>query len=169
MTFDPSKFDGMSVEDLRAAARGNVKEAHDSFDRCDTDGFLSQWASGLTAQLYRTQADILEAGGIAQFWGLYDGARRVKARILENQYGFSWLLHNDEREKFGRSFIPCKFGGRSRIQKTLGLVEAAEMAPACAFMDGRGTGLSGSAWVDTKRIGDTWGADAVKKIVVEVQ
>lgn len=30
---------------------GSARAATESFERCDTDGFLSQWASGLTADL----------------------------------------------------------------------------------------------------------------------
>ena len=32
---------------LREAAAADRQAAYDSFERCDTDGFMSQWASGL--------------------------------------------------------------------------------------------------------------------------
>src|SRR5690606_26317917 len=60
------------AEELREMARGRDREAADSFDRCDTDGALSQWASGINAQKYRLQADIAENGGMWEFPALFD-------------------------------------------------------------------------------------------------
>ena len=44
--------------------RQQAKEAHqrsiDPFERCDTDGFLSQWASDCSARLLLEEADLAE-------------------------------------------------------------------------------------------------------------
>lgn len=151
------KHDTRSASDHRAAARACFQRADESFDRCDTDGFLSQWASSLTANLHNRQAEILEGNGEAVFVGLYDGDRRVHARLVEGQWGTSWLLADAEITRYGRRWIPN--GSNSRIQKSLGLREEQELAPAYAEVIGRGYGLSGSAWVVATRR-DPWGADA---------
>ncbi len=145
---------------LRAEAQAARTEAQASFDRCDTDGFLSQWASGLTAQLKNAQANILEAGGTHCFWGLYFQGQRVAAKQIEGQFGVVWILRDDEAAKFGRKFIPVSYG-KSRVQKKLGLVELEETAPARADIKGRGYGLSGTAWVAVLRTGDEWGLDSI--------
>lgn len=147
--------------DNRAEQRRRDRE--ESFDRCDTDGFLSQWAHGLNRSKNERQAEIERRGGRDIFWGLYDGDRRVAARMIEGRYGWSWLLSDDEAERYGRKFIPLGVANGksgSRVQKRLGLTERQELAPARADLDGSGTGLSGTAWVVSVRTGDRWGQDA---------
>jgi hypothetical protein len=150
-----------SAEDYRTEAKQALQRRQDSWERSDTDGFLTQWASGLSAQLASKKAEIVENGNKAEFAGLYEGTRRVMARIIQTQYGSCWLLHDSEADlmaKRGSRFVPT--GDNSRIQKRLGLSQRFEMAPAWAKMDGRGTGLSGQAWVAVFRTGDKWGKDA---------
>jgi len=150
---------------LAEASAAAYKRKEESWERSDTDGFLSQWASGLTGQLEKTREGIARAGGVADFKGLYDGDRRLRAKqvtFADRHAGYGtktmWLLDEPETEKYGRKWIPI--GDRSRVQKSLSLVERWELAPAWAKMDGRGTGLSGSAWVATYRRGDEWGQDS---------
>lgn len=150
-----------TIDRLRQQAAAHEAKRQESFERCDTDGFLSQWASGLNAQLRNRQADILESGGKTRFVGLWEGARRVKAREIETQFGDAWLLHEDEARLIkarGKKFLPT--GHQSRVLKKLGLHEAYEMAPAAAKLDGRGHGLSGSAWVACFRTACKWGGEA---------
>lgn len=148
--------------DLRNSAKAYDDRRNESFGRCDTDGFLTQWASGLHSQVDRMRAKILEAGGVAEFIGLFDkDNRRVKARLIETKFGYSWLLHEDEVDlitRRGKKFLPEGFN--SRILKNLGLREAWEMAPADAKVEGRGYGLSGDAWAAQYRTGCKWGTDA---------
>jgi len=148
------------AEALEAEAREATQRAYDSFERSDTDGCLTQWAAGITADLRRVQARILRDGEKASFCGLYEGDRRVAARLITTQFGTSWLLRDDEALRFGRKFIPE--GDNSRVQKTLGLHEAMETAPAAAKTASNGTGLSGNVWIETYRTGCKWGSDAVK-------
>ena len=71
------------ADELRSEAAKREQSAADSFDRCDTDGFLSQWASGLTARELRLQAEIEEADGLAEFRGLFDkDGNRIKAKLV---------------------------------------------------------------------------------------
>ena len=130
-------------EKLRTEAAEAAHSAAESFERCDTDGCLSQWADRITATLKNTQADLLDAGGVAEFPGLFEGERRVEAKLIEGKFGPVWLvLGQQDEDRFGR-FVP--YGRRSRKQKTLGLHEAKETASAAAKIAGEGRGLAGAA------------------------
>ena len=144
------------AEKLRQEAAELEHKKQESWERSDTDGFLSQWALGLIAQLKRRQAEIEEQGGTWLFRCLMEGDRRVDAKAILGKYGTVWLLSDDEANCFGRRFVPFEgdllSGDRgSRIQRKLGLHEDYENAPAKAYIDGSGTGLSGNAWVSIKR------------------
>lgn len=152
-----------TAQDFKNEAKNARQRAYDSFESCDTDGFLTQWAAGKTADLAETKAKILEDGG-AEFTGLYEGDRRVKAKLLNGQYGYYWLLHEDEEAliaKRGKPFLPA--GRNSRVHKGLGVAERVEVAPAWCKLDGHGTGLSGTCFVAVFRTGDAWGQDAKVK------
>ena len=142
----------LSGEELRNMAAANRKAAQESFDRCDTDGFLSQWASGITAMLYDKQAAIADAGGKWEFWGLFrasDGKRvRAKQVSVYNKFKYGnetkWMVL-DANDK-AVAWFPCNWGsGKGRKLKAAGLYEAMEEAPAKAKIMGSGTGLSGAA------------------------
>ena len=153
----------LTSAELRESAAVREQRAADSFERCDTDGFVSQWASGITARLDRTKADLIDAGKMGEFTGLFEGDRRVKAKIIETKFGSSWLLSDDETDliaRRGKKFLPV--GKRSRILKELALTERLELAPAWACLDGSGTGLASamSVHVAIFRTGCKWGSDA---------
>jgi hypothetical protein len=141
----------MNNRQRAAECEARVEE---SYQRSDTDGFLSQWANGLEAQRLHAQADIDERSGVSDFPALFgaDG-ERIDARLIHGQYGMVWILDNEVAERFGRRFIPYDgsheegISGRSRVQSNLGLVQQYEEAPAKAIITGSGTGLSGNAWV----------------------
>lgn len=178
------------AQELRQEAQAARDRAEESFRRSDTDGFVSQWASGLTAQLKERQAEIAENGG-SIFVGLYEGQRRVNAKIIHGKYGRVWMLSDSEAERFGRRFVPL--GQRiedtdddhvfirrelvegsgitaqlltkprlGKVQKELGLCQRHELAPAAAKIAGSGTGLSGNAWVEVFRI-DEYGTKWTKE------
>jgi hypothetical protein len=150
-------------DELREQAAELDAKAEESFQRCDTDGFLSQWASGLAAQKKRAQAEIEDNGGLWSFpclWDLKDNCR-VDADLIDGKYGKVWILSNDYTERWGRRFIPFDSShidpddqpeywtpSRSRVQKNLRLVQRWEDRPAVAVIRGSGTGLSGQAWVE---------------------
>jgi hypothetical protein len=96
---------------LRAQAADHDRAAHESFERCDTDGFMSQWAHGLSAEQKRLQADIEEDGGRATFLALFDtDGELVPAKWIETRYGLSWALleSDDPRSRFIGWFNPSK-------------------------------------------------------------
>lgn len=140
-----------TVTELLTQAQQHEQAAQDSFDRCDTDGFLSQYASNLNALLCRARADIARRNGFYSFPCLMKGERRVDARLIDGQFGRVWLLSEAEAGVFRRQFIPFAGSGSSRVQKRLGLHEGEEDAPAAARIVGEGAGLSGRAWVEIYR------------------
>lgn len=88
----------------RQEARGNDRDAQESYERCDTDGFLSQWAHGQMAHRYYRAADILEAGGCAEFIALFDlEGNLVPAKYMQTKFGYAWaLLEVNEDESIQR-------------------------------------------------------------------
>lgn len=142
-------------KDLAAKLRKEVQDCYrakeESFQRSDTDGFLSQWASGMSARVADRKAEILDNGGYAPTPGLFEGDRIVKAKIIDSKFGQCWLLAEEEQAKFGTVFVPVAYGKVSRKQKKFGLHEKTIYQPAWVKVDGKGTGLSGcaSAYVAT--------------------
>ncbi len=133
--------------------------AIESFERSDTDGFLSQWASGLSGGLERTRAGIKENGGVFRFAALFEGNRRVKAKQVDTKFGPAWVLHEDEAdliERRGKIFLP--FGSKSRVHKNLGLRQGFELAPAWACLGSEGPLVFEMIF----RTGCKWGSDATE-------
>lgn len=149
----------LTANEYHQLSRGQIQEREDSFDRCDTDGFLSQWASGVHSNLYLRLAELAEAGWVSEFPGLFDikTGERVPAKIIYVKDRFSyngalkalWAIVDPKTEKFTGVFLPE--GENSRKQKKLGFFQKKEIAPAYAKIDGVGYGLSGSVWVSVYR------------------
>ncbi len=96
--------------EYRKMARGEEREREASWQRSDTDGFLSQWASGLTAQIYEACAEIADNQGKWKFKVLCDltGAK-VKARPIQGKYGMVWAIMGKYDETIGfASYHPKK-------------------------------------------------------------
>ena len=146
---------------LRAEASQHEQDAHDSFERCDTDGFVSQWASGITGRQKRAQADIIDAGGVSDFPALFDlDGQRVPAKLIDGRYGMCWALVEAGSDRFTGEFVSA-FPKRESTMAKKGYVEGREIAPAKAVIAANGTGLSGaaSAYVRVVRIDDGTGQD----------
>lgn len=80
-------------EEWRDMARGCYRSAAESWERSDTDGFLSQWASGKMAQHYNFMADVAEKGGKWDFIALTDlDGNVLDARIVDGKYGPVWCI-----------------------------------------------------------------------------
>lgn len=149
----PSAEQLAQIEKLREDARRSRDRAEESFQRCDTDGFLSQWANQIGAQKNDAQIRILENGGYARFRVLCDAEGNVVSTTLRT----FWIDDNATwkgtrrawdrgRDCEGRRWIPE--GSKSRIQKQLGLHQEDRWFPASAeITTGRrkSTGLGGCA------------------------
>lgn len=129
------------VYQKRAAEAYASKE--ESFNRCDTDGYLSQWASGVTGDLNRILASLAEVGWVSEFPGLFSiqTGERVPAKIIyvKDRYNWNrpkavWALIDPQTDKFTGTFLPV--GENSRKQKKAGYIQKMELAPAHAKLEG---------------------------------
>ncbi len=158
-----------TAEELRNQATLKDAQVQESFDRCDTDGFLSQWATGLEADLLRRQAEIVENGGKASFPALFDlSGRRVRAKLIKTHPPFApwttqetWALC-DSSGKFIK-FIAA-FPVKASTMERKGYREGTELAKAAAKIVGSGYGLSGNAWVATVRLDKGYPEDSINPI-----
>ena len=132
-----------TAQELRQSAARHDQEANESFERSDTDGFMSQWASGVVAQEERLQADIVENGGKWEFQALFDlDGNLVAAKKIETQYGWSWGIFADDsgRGRFTGWFNESKARKEeTRIANDAkkGYYVGSVLAPAKAVLRGR--------------------------------
>jgi hypothetical protein len=85
------------AKEYEVSAEQSLSRAKESFERCDTDGFLSQWASERNSYLDQAKKELCLKQGVHSFVGLYQGTRRVKAKKILGTYGYTWLLHKEEQ------------------------------------------------------------------------
>lgn len=81
--------------ELKKAEQAAAASA-ESFERSDTDGFVSQRSNDLNSMLHRRRAEIAEQGGVTEFPALFDlKGNLVPAKLVNTQYGQSWALLSD--------------------------------------------------------------------------
>lgn len=69
------------------------QDAHDSFERCDTDGFMSQWASNIMGDKARLQEEVNNNGGMWDFEILCDlDGNPVPAKIIKTRFGHAYAI-----------------------------------------------------------------------------
>ena len=150
--------DPKTPAELRAEADACDLRAEESFERCDTDGFLSQWADGLEANRLRLAATLAEDGGLAEFPALFtlDGAYVPARRCESKNYGWGdyWMVLDANGKPTG-TFLPYFPARRTTLAKR-GYVEGYVREPAKAVFQGRGHGLSGTAWVAIVPVNQPW-------------
>lgn len=140
-----------TAQELRDQAAKCSAESLASFERCDTDGFLSQWANDITARELRAQAEIVENGGRSEFPALFDlDGNLVAAKLVETRYGYAWALleSDDPRSRFVGWFNASKArkdAARIANNAKKGYSTGCVLAPAKAAIGSRGTGLAGAA------------------------
>lgn len=134
---------------LTADMRRTAQEKADSFERCDTDGFLSQWASGVTSHADELAAQLARDHGLALFPVLLnlDGTIASVHRG-HGQWGTWWRLTDDAAERFGKRFVNepnCKTNARdiASLEKR-GFRIGTMRARGRVKMGGGGTGLAGA-------------------------
>lgn len=134
---------------LRESAARREREAQESFERCDTDGFLSQWASQLGAQRDRLAAEIADNGGLFHFPALFKDGELVAAKRIKTRFGVKWgVLESDDPRASVTKWLDVTDRAAKKHGYTLGTV----MVPAEAFINSVGYGLSGRSWADVRRL-----------------
>lgn len=131
-----------TAEELREMAAQREQAAHESWERSDTDGALSQWAGRINSQLLHAQARLKDNGEVSKFPALFtlDG-QFVPARDIQTKYGTRWMLLDANGKATGQ-FLPYFPKKRETLAKH-GFVEGFVMRPAWAKCEGSGRGLSG--------------------------
>lgn len=159
------------IELLKKQISIHEKRRQESWERCDTDGFVSQWSSDLSSHKLRTQLSIEEAGGKSEFDALFDlEGNLVCAKLISGTYGQCWALMEEtvdgkklkDKYKFTGKFISA-FPKRKSTMEKKGYREGTIKTGATAVFRGRGTGLSGNVWVSVVRKdgGFSWDVEVV--------
>lgn len=135
-------------EQWREMARGRRQDSIDSFERCDTDGFMSQWASDTMSGLYALCASIAEDGGKREFRWLFtiDGQPVPEGqwRIVQTKYGSSVAVGEFGHTVWfneSRAQSPAK---RLIADRRKGFVWGTVRCDAVVMMGGGGTGMAGA-------------------------
>ncbi len=91
-----------TAAEFNADAAKHTRDADESFDRCDTDGFVSQWASGINARVAQANARIAANGGTATFWRFValdaDTLERLPFRRANTRFGFKLVVDTPKGE-----------------------------------------------------------------------
>lgn len=145
----------------RNEATAHAQAAHDSWERSDTDGFLSQHVSGLSSDKARLQGEIDDNGSRARFVALADlDGNLVAAKPISTRYGMAYgkLSDPDEPHSAFDGYINLsKASDPEKQRKYLadrGYREVYVMAPAYAdFSAPSGArGMGGMLSVTTRAI-----------------
>jgi hypothetical protein len=79
------------AEQLREEARSNRRASAESWERSDTDGFLSQWASDEMARRYSYLASVADEQGMLEEPVLFRDGKPVPTKLVPTQYGDSYV------------------------------------------------------------------------------
>ena len=96
------------IQELEKLSSKSWQDSIDSFDRCDTDGFLSQWASSSMSHQYKLEAQLVADGYMTEFSTLADmDGNLVPCKQLETRYKTSWAIFNsfEDAEGFNKPII----------------------------------------------------------------
>lgn len=130
-----------TADEWRAAAQACRERSAESFERCDTDGFLSQWASDSTARLYDAVAKVADEGGYMEYPALFiaddETGAPASTHLFDGEFGECWVLTDEAMTAAGTT---KRFINPSKARK--GATRAKNMR-AKGFTEGRIRVLAG--------------------------
>jgi hypothetical protein len=138
-----------ATTDYRTAAATSYTAAAESFDRCDTDGFVSQWAHNLTGDENRLKAELAENGGKTVTTALFllDG-RIASTHSAQGDYGTYWVLNDVAAAVVGKRFVSTSNAAKAKTRKAnnakKGITVGSVSVDGYATIVGSGKGLSGA-------------------------
>lgn len=143
------------VEALKASSAKHLADREESFERCDTDGFLSQWAHGISSSRDHLASEVAAQGFTSEFPALFDlQGNLVAAKLIacNNPYGHSkvlkWgVLENDDPRSKVTAWITAHPARVSTMEKK-GYREGTVRAPAKADIVGEKTAYATILRVD---------------------
>lgn len=110
-----------TAAEYRSAAASARKAEAESWERSDTDGFLSQWGNREMAKRYDHLASIAENGGMMQTLALFLDGEFASADQRSGQFGLYWILNDAAAEKHGKRFFnPSKAKNATERDKARG-------------------------------------------------
>lgn len=102
-------YDGKTARQWRDEAAARRRASHESFERSDTDGALTQWAADVTANRYDAYAQLAADGGISDFPALMDtDGNLVPAKLVNTKFGQSWMLLDANGDATGEWVNPSR-------------------------------------------------------------
>lgn len=139
--------DIQTADQYRAMAADCYRRTQESWERSDTDGFMSQWASDQMASRYQHNAVIVEQGGV-QSSALVEVATgeivATMADYKEGQYGWCYLIRDDSvAARIGRFVSPSnakKQETREANNAKKGVREVSVLVPLADCYESRETG-----------------------------
>ena len=145
----PGTYKGKTAEQWRAEAAEMFAKREESWDRSDTDGFVSQWALGSLSQSYSLCAELAEADGLTEVCALFDlDGELVPSVHGWGDYGEYFAVLDNEERGCRRFFSPSKAKNPAIERKNnaakgfyIGTVKTAGKVELL----GKGTGLAGCA------------------------
>lgn len=146
-------MDTKTAADYRTEARQHRQDAADSWERSDTDGCVSQWASGVLAREADLKAEIAENGGKAEFPALFDlDGNLVAAKLVEVEDRYrphshkisKWIVLTDDDPRSAAAKWITAFPVRKSTMTKRGYTEGYVLAPARTKVGGSGRGLAGA-------------------------
>lgn len=143
-------YKGKTAAQWRQDARECAQRSLDSFDRCDTDGFVSQWANDTIARKYDMYARLAEKDGLWEFRALFTltGALVPDAVYLKTRLNkWVWRIGTGQTVAW---FDPsrARSGARRRANdRAKGYQLGTIRARGYVGTSGSGRGLSGAASV----------------------
>lgn len=107
-------------DEYRAQAKACMEERFRSMADSDTDGYLSQWASGQMASRYHALADLADNGGVMDTLALFFNGELASTDQRNGQYGLYWVLNDAAAAAYGKRF----FNGSRSLLKSVKLDRA---------------------------------------------
>ena len=111
-----------TAEHWRTIARESQVANAESFDRCDSDGFLSQWAHQQMQLRYLDMARVADNGGTIETHAVFDlDGNLVTMDRREGDYGPYWFIpQNEGKARFFNESEAEKFATRRRNNEKKG-------------------------------------------------
>jgi hypothetical protein len=124
------EWEAVAVAAEQAAQRSSAA-SRESFERSDTDGFLSQWASDSMAREYHARAAWARDHGYATISVLLlaDGTL-ASTMIRDGQYGSYWVLNDTAAAVIGKRFFNTSKARDYRKQHANNLRKGIKVAQA---------------------------------------
>lgn len=153
-TTETGTYQGKTAAQWRAAAAEELRRREESWERSDTDGFVTQWVHGMSASEYSLKAQLAEQNSMTEVSALFD----LEGNLLHTlhgwgQFGEYFMILDEDGNKDttqGRNGFFSPSQARSEVTKrknnaAKGFYVGAVKVPAKVDIVASGTGLSAAA------------------------